>query len=333
MLKLGIIGTNWITDQFIDGIKADGRWELASVYSRTMEKATAYQQKHGFAEAFADIDQFFEEGSFDTVYIASPNSMHYQYARQAIENDKHVIVEKPSFANIDEFAQIEGLLQAHPGVRLLEAARHVHTPLFKAVQAKMAEMTRIQGATLTYMKYSSRYDKVLAGERPNVFTLDFAGGALYDLGVYPVYAAVALFGEPESVVYFPTLIETGADGKGVAVLGYENFEVTLNFGKTANSHMPSEIYGLKDTIVLDNVADFSNASYFDDDQVEHPLATETAANPMKYEIETFTEILQDPTNETQVKNYQKWFLMSKHVNGLLFTLRESAGLDFPSDDQ
>lgn len=333
MLKLGIIGTNWITDQFINGIKDDGRWELASVYSRTAEKAAAYLAKFGFKESFSDINQFFEEGIFDAVYIASPNSMHYQYARQAISNDKHVIVEKPAFTNVDEFAQIEGLLQAHPDVRLLEAARHVHTPVFKAVQAKLTEMDKIQGATLTYMKYSSRYDKVLAGEKPNVFTLDFAGGALYDLGVYPVYAAVALFGEPESVVYFPTLIETGVDGKGIAILGYEDFEVTLNFGKTTNSHMSSEIYGLKDTIVLDDIADFSKASYFDDQQVEHALAVEAADNPMKYEIDVFTQILEDPTNETQIKNYQKWFLMSKQVNGLLFTLRESAGINFPADNQ
>ena len=94
----------------------------------------------------------------------------------------------------------------------------------------------VQGATFTVMKYSSRYDKVLAGDEPypNIFTLKYAGGALMDLGVYAVYGALTMFGQPQSVVYYPTLCKTGVDAKGVAILNYDKFSVTLNFGKTAN---------------------------------------------------------------------------------------------------
>lgn len=331
MLKLGIIGTNWITDQLIDAGNITKQWQLTTVYSRTEEHAREYSHKFDAQEYFTDIDQFFSEGVFDVVYIASPNSLHYQYARQAIENDKHVIVEKPAFTNPDEFSQIEALLQAHSQVRLVEAARHAHTPLFAAVKQQTSNMKQIQGATLTYMKYSSRYDQVLAGKTPNVFSLEFAGGALQDLGVYPVYTALALFGEPNSVVYFPTLIATNADGKGVAILRYDQFEVTLNFGKTANSHLTSEVYGLKDTLVMDNPADLTKAVYYDDQQVAHPIEANVAENSMVPEMQEFAALFEQPDDQAQLAKYQQWFDLSRQVNSLLYTLRQSAGIKFPTD--
>ena len=235
MLKLGVIGTNIITDQMLDAAKTTGKYELTAVYSRTLEHAEKFGKPYGATEFYDDIDKFFEEGDFDVVYIASPNSLHYQQARKAIENDKFIIVEKPAFVNPSEYSAIESLLAAHPKARLVEAARHIHTKIYQAALKKVDEMKEhyVQGATITVMKYSSRFDKVLNGSEPypNIFTLKYAGGALMDLGVYAVYGAVTIYGEPESVVYFPTLTKTGVDGKGVAILNYDKFTVTLNFGK------------------------------------------------------------------------------------------------------
>lgn len=331
MLKLGIIGTHWITDQFIDATVKNGHWQLTSVYSRNLQRARDYGEPKHATEFFDDLDNFFNDGSFDVVYIASPNALHYQQVRLAIENDKHVIIEKPAFTNPDEFSQIEALLQAHPAVRLIEAARQVHTPLFAAVKDQLNEMNTVQGATFTFMKYSSRYDQVLAGETPNVFSPEFAGGALQDLGVYPIYAAAALFGEPDTVVYFPTMIDTGADGKGVAVLKYPDFEVTLNFGKIANSHMPSEIYGLKDTLVMDNIADMTEATYFDENQKAHKLDAVVPDNSMSPEVDDFTKVLEQPNDLNNLKSYETWFKLSRLVNSLTYSLRESAGIKFPNE--
>ncbi|KRM13299.1 Gfo/Idh/MocA family oxidoreductase [Paucilactobacillus suebicus] len=331
MLKLGIIGTHWITDQFIDATVKNGHWQLTSVYSRNLQRARDYGEPKHATEFFDDLDNFFNDGSFDVVYIASPNVLHYQQVRLAIENDKHVIIEKPAFTNPDEFSQIEALLQAHPTVRLIEAARHVHTPLFAAVKDQLNEMNTVQGATFTFMKYSSRYDQVLAGETPNVFSPEFAGGALQDLGVYPIYAAAALFGEPDTVVYFPTMIDTGADGKGGAVLKYPDFEVTLNFGKIANSHMPSEIYGLKDTLVMDNIADMTEATYFDENQKAHKLDAVVPDNSMSPEVDEFTKVLEQPNDLNNLKSYETWFKLSRLVNSLTYSLRESAGIKFPNE--
>ncbi len=88
MIKLGIIGTNWITQQFIDAIKESKRYQLTSVYSRHLDTAKSFADHNGATETFDDLKTFFNEGDFDTLYIASPNSLHFDQAKQAIDHEK-----------------------------------------------------------------------------------------------------------------------------------------------------------------------------------------------------------------------------------------------------
>ncbi len=192
MIKLGIIGTNWITQQFVEAAHATGKYQLTAVYSRTTEKAKKFGEKNGATVFFDNLNAFFESDAIDTIYIASPNSLHFEQAKMGIENDKYVIVEKPIVSNIKQMEVLRETLEKHPQARLFEAARQVHQQNFTVVKGQVAMLDRVQGATLTYMKYSSRYDAVLAGETPNVFTLKFAGGALQDLGVYVMMRLVGL---------------------------------------------------------------------------------------------------------------------------------------------
>lgn len=299
MLKFGIIGTNWITQQFVDAAVESGEWQLTTVYSRHADTAQAFADKNHAAETFTDLDEFFSQGSFDTVYIASPNSLHFAQAKQAIAYGKHVIVEKPAVTNQREFEQLDAVLAAHPDVRLFEAARQIHEVNFKRVKEQISKLAVVQGATLTYMKYSSRYDAVLAGEEPNIFSLNYAGGALQDLGVYLAYDAVGWFGMPEEVAYYPTLTRTGVDGKGVAILRYADFTVTLNVGKTSNSFLPSEINGARDAIVMDNPAELGQVTYQDNDGNVHNIGVTPDDNPMLAEARDFAAVINAQQNIKQ----------------------------------
>ena len=333
MLKLGIIGTHIITDQMLDAAKTTGRYQLTTVYSRTMARAEEFGKPYGATAFFDSLEDFFDEGDFDVVYIASPNSLHYEQVRLAIENDKFIILEKPAFVNPEEFSRIESLLAAHPKARLVEAARHIHTGLFKAAQKQFVQMQHHQGATITVMKYSSRYDQVLADDKPypNIFTKEFAGGALMDLGVYAVYGAVTMYGMPNSVVYFPTMAKTGVDTKGVAILTYDGFSVTLNIGKTSNSHLVTEYYGLKDTLVFDSIFDTTKVTYYDENKTAHAIEAPYFENSMVDELNDFADLFENPSDPEQMKHYQAWLALSRDVNTVMFDLRQSADYTFPAD--
>ncbi|MTV81970.1 Gfo/Idh/MocA family protein [Secundilactobacillus folii] len=328
MIKFGIIGTNWITQQFVEAAQASRLYQLSAVYSRHQETAAAFSAKNGGADTFTDLDDFFKNGVFSTVYIASPNSLHFQQAKQAINAGKHIIVEKPAFENQAEMESIQELLKQNPQIRYFEAARNIHTPNFKAIQEQVEKMPVVQGASLTYMKYSSRYDQVLAGKEPNVFSLRFGGGALQDLGVYPLYDAITLFGMPNEFNYFPEFIQTGVDGKGVAILQYAEFNVTINFGKTTNSYMTSEIYGLKDTIEIDDAGELGEVSYIDADGKRTKISQPVTENPLLPEVRDFARVINEPENVENKADYERWNALSVRVNKMMFNLRQSGKIVF-----
>lgn len=327
MLNLGIIGTNWITQQFIQASQESKSFQLTHVYSRTEQKAKDFAEKvKESVKISTDLEDFFNSDDFSTVYIASPNSLHFQQVKMAIENGKNVIVEKPSFSTTEEFSEIKQLLEKN-NVFFFEAARHIHEDSFEKVSEYIQQHhDKLSGASLTYMKYSSRYDAVLSGEEPNVFSRKFSGGALYDLGVYTVYDAIVWFGKPNEVKYQPEIISTGVDGSGVATLKYDKFDVNLLFGKTKESYIPSEIYFGKDTLWLDNAGTIRDIRIKSSNKSSN-IQTTSYDNPMINEASKFAKIIEDKN----VAEFEKLFGYAQDVNETIYKLRKDAGIKFLAD--
>lgn len=297
-MKLGIMGTNWITDSFIEGAINSGEWNLTAVYSRTEEKAGAFGEKYGDLTYFTDIEEMGKSDALDAVYIASPNALHYQHAVSLLKNKKHVIVEKPIFSTVAELEHAHQIAREN-NVFLFEAARHIQEPNFKRLQENIEKVGTIHGATLAYMKYSSRYDQVLNGEEPNIFSLKFSGGSIVDLGVYPLYSAITLFGEPIKATYFATKLPTGVDGLGPIILEYPTFNITIIQGKNSQSFLPSEIYGQKGTLIVDPLTGIEKITFYDNaTKEETELAGPVVANDMQFEAAEFARIIEQSDRDT-----------------------------------
>ncbi|EAA0351094.1 gfo/Idh/MocA family oxidoreductase [Listeria monocytogenes] len=297
-MKLGIMGTNWITDSFIEGAINSGEWNLTAVYSRTEEKARAFGEKYGELTYFTDIEEMGKSDALDAVYIASPNALHYQHAVSLLKNKKHVIVEKPIFSTVAELEHAHQIAREN-NVFLFEAARHIQEPNFKRLQENIEKVGTIHGATLAYMKYSSRYDQVLNGEEPNIFSLKFSGGSIVDLGVYPLYSAITLFGEPGKATYFATKLPTGVDGLGPIILEYPTFNITIIQGKNSQSFLPSEIYGQKGTLIVDPLTGIEKITFYDNaTKEETELAGPVVANDMQFEAAEFARIIEQSDRDT-----------------------------------
>ncbi|GAK82629.1 possible oxidoreductase [Vibrio ponticus] len=246
MIRLAVIGTNWITDQFIEAALASGQYQLSAIYSRSLESAKAFAAKYAnlspLPVLFDDLAALATCADVDVVYIASPNSFHAPQAMQIMKAGKHVICEKPLAAN-ETLAKEMFAVAEQNGVILYEAFMSMHTPNFKVLQSKLAEIGPITKAFISYCQYSSRYPKYLAGENPNTFNPNFANGSIMDIGFYCLSSAVELFGEPVSVVGQAQLLDSGVDGSGSVMLKYDGFEVVLQHSKTSDSKLPSEIQG------------------------------------------------------------------------------------------
>lgn len=333
MINLGIIGTNWITDQFVQAAHQTGSYQLAAVYSRRLETAQKFGENYGDVEYATDLVTFFAIQHVDTVYIASPNSLHFEQAKQAILAGKNIIVEKPAFSTPQEMDEIIELANQQR-VFFFEAARNIHEQAFKTIADFLPLKDRTIGADFSFMKYSSRYDQVLDGEEPNIFSPHFSGGALVDLGVYPIYAALAWFGMPNESLYFAKKIQTDVDGIGTGILRYEEFDVTIRTGKISDSYQPAEIFLSNGTLVLDAIHSIDEAVFHDrDHQRKIKLSVQRVENPMVEEAAAFAEVILNPTDRTLGTNYEEWVELARNVNQVLYDMRKSAGIVFDADEK
>ncbi|GIZ48982.1 hypothetical protein CKM354_001202300 [Cercospora kikuchii] len=334
-IRYAIVGTNWITDSWIKAAEKAGKWQLHAIYSRTKEQAEKFASKYACSNLYTSLDDLAGDQELDVVYIASPNNLHYEQAKQMLKAKKHVVLEKPATSTSAELDDLFRIAKEE-GVYLIEAYRHIQEANYKLLRKIVNEDKKlgpIYGASFSYCSYSSRYNNVLSGETPNIFSLDFSGGSLVDVGVYPVTFAVALFGKPKTQSYIPTICRTGVDGGGVGILQYDNFGVQINNSKSYQSTAPCEIYGEKGTLTINFTTDIDSLKLWS----PHTKTTEELAGPckrvekpnvnMEEEAAEFARILQ----EKDTTALQELETISRNVLHVTEDMRRQAGINYPAD--
>ncbi|MED4228806.1 Gfo/Idh/MocA family oxidoreductase [Neobacillus cucumis] len=293
MINFATVGTGWITEAFIQAARLSEQYQLVGVYSRTEEKAKQLAQQYNAPNYYTDLEEMAKSDEIQAVYIASPNSLHFEQTLIFLKNKKHVICEKPIFSNSAELATAYKTAEEN-GVFLFEAIRNIHTPNFKILKEKLHMAGQLRSAILPYLQYSSRYDAFLKGEEPNIFSAEYSGGALVDLGVYPIYLAVGLFGEPKKVSYHPVILRSGVDGSGTLLLEYDGFVCTILCSKIVHSVLPCEINGEKGTFVLEDAAPISEILFHDSHTKESQiLSVDQEQQNMVYECINIASIIQN----------------------------------------
>ncbi|MGA9287920.1 MAG: Gfo/Idh/MocA family oxidoreductase, partial [Anaerobacillus sp.] len=210
MVRFGVIGTNKITDNFLEGASELGDFQLTAVYSRTEEKAEAFALKHGVKATFTSLEEMASSDVIDAVYIASPNSFHAEQSILFMNAGKHVLSEKPMASNSVEVKRmIEAAEENH--VLLMEAMKSTVMPNMQMVRENLHKIGQIRRFVANYGQYSSRYDAYKEGTVLNAFNPTFSNGSLMDIGVYGVYPVVSILGKPNSIKAEGVMLESGVD--------------------------------------------------------------------------------------------------------------------------
>ena len=219
---LGTIGTGTIVRSILDGVVRTEGIRCTAVYSRSEGKGKEFAEAYGVKKVYTNLADLMNDSEINFIYIASPNDLHYSQAKMALEHGKNVLCEKPL---TPEKAQADELIRlaAEKGLLLLDAVPTPYLPNFQILQNHLPRIGRVRLVLCNYSQYSSRYDNLLAGELPNVFSLSHAGGCLQDLNFYNIYLNVALFGEPHAAIYYPNRESGQADTSGIMILHYDDF--------------------------------------------------------------------------------------------------------------
>lgn len=252
-MKIASVGTSWITETFLSAAKTVPGIEQTAVYSRRKETAEAFAAKTGAAKTYTDLAALAADPEIDGVYIASPNRFHYEQSKFLLNAGKNVLCEKPATTTEAEMRELIALAESKKLV-YAEAIMSIHTDAFSTVKNTLGTLGRIRTARLDFCQLSSKYPLFLAGKNPNIFNPEMHAGSLMDIGVYNLYIAAALFGDPEQIVSDAVFLDNGADASGAAILRYPGLSVSMSWSKVGQQFAPSEIIGDAGTLSIGSIS-------------------------------------------------------------------------------
>jgi predicted dehydrogenase len=214
-LRWGILGTGGIATSFTLDLIANGL-TVAAVGSRTQESADAFAATHGIPTAHGSYEELVADPNVDAIYVSTPHPFHYESAKLVLKAGKHALVEKPFTLNAAEAREIIDLAATQNRV-VLEAMWTRWLPHMVRVHEIIAAGTLGEVRTVIADHNQNLPDD--PGHRIN--NPELGGGALLDLGIYPVSFAWDIFGKPASItaISSPTA-STGVDRQTAILLGY-----------------------------------------------------------------------------------------------------------------
>lgn len=325
MIRFAVIGTNWITRQFVDAAHETGKYKLTAVFSRSLEQAQTFANDYPVEHLFTSLEEMAKSDAIDAVYIASPNSLHFPQTRLFLSHKKHVICEKPLASNLQEVEAAIACARENQMV-LFEAFKTASLPNFILLKQSLTKVGKVRKAFINYCQYSSRYQRYLDGENPNTFNPAFSNGSIMDIGFYCLASAVALWGEPHSVQATASLLDSGVDAHGVVVMDYGDFSVTLQHSKVSDSVLPSEIQGEAGSLVVEKISECQKVSFVPRGSKAQELTQPQHINTMLYEAETFARLVEE--NEIN----HPGLAISRTTAKLQTEIRRQTGVKFPADD-
>lgn len=327
-MKLGIVGTGTIVEEVLpvlQQVKGLSCYGICGT-KRSEAKAEKLKEQYQMKLAVSDYEKLLDS-EIDTVYIAVPNLLHFEMAKEAVLRGKHVIVEKPMTANERQAEELCALAKKQ-GVFLFEAITTRYQSNYQFIKEQLPTIGKIKMAVCNFSQYSRKYDRFQNGENIPVFDAKQAGGAMMDLNLYNIQYLEGLFGEPQSVHYTANM-EKGIDTSGVAVLSYPGFQAVAIGAKDCQGQPEYRIEGSEGYIAQNspcNVCGAVTIHYRDGREVSYDGNGD--AHRMYAEFVSFVK-------EIASKDTAACYEMLDHsiaVSRILIRARADAGIVFPCDE-
>ena len=205
-INWAVIGVGVIANEMVNSLIKDNR-NIYSVANRTQKKAIDFANKYNIKKVYDNIDDVFTDSNVDAIYIATPHNTHLNFIKKAIENNKHVLVEKSITLNSDELNEVIELANKK-NVIIAEAMTIYHMPLYKKIKEVLAsnKLGKINLITMNFGSFKE-YDM-----NNRFFNMNLAGGAMLDIGVYALSFIRYFFtSNPDKLLSQVMKAKTGVD--------------------------------------------------------------------------------------------------------------------------
>jgi predicted dehydrogenase len=217
VLKWGVLAPGEIARDFVNAIHAHTDQRAVAVAGRSVERAQAFAQAAGIGRWHESHEALVTDPGVDIVYVASPHSEHKRLALLAIAAGKHVLVEKPVAMTAAEAREIRDAARS-AGVFAMEGMWTRYLPQTDVMMQLKADGV-LGDLQLVLADFGTRGPTDPEGR---VYNPALGGGALLDLGIYPIWFSHLWFGKPKTITAIGNLTSTGVDARTAMVLGYDN---------------------------------------------------------------------------------------------------------------
>ena len=246
-IKWGIIGLGNIASQFASDLLVLQDAELTAVASRDFSKGQQFAEKFNAFKVYDSYDLIFADLEVEIIYIATPHNSHAELSIKALENGKHVLCEKPM------------ALSYQDAVRMVEASKKHNRFFMEAFWTRFIPsiqdvLQKVDKGVIGDVNYINADFAFYGSETENkrLFDKKLGGGALFDIGVYPLFLSYILLGNPKEILAKAIMHKNEVDLQTSIILQYESAQAVLHASIVSDSDMKASISGTEGRIHLNS---------------------------------------------------------------------------------
>ena len=318
-IRWGIIGLGKIANKFATDLVTIENIELVAVASRSQQNADEFAAKYNCKKAYNSYLALVNDPEVDAVYIATPHSFHKAHTILCLQHKKAVLCEKPFAMNLQEVTEMIAVAKEN-NVLLMEALWTFFLPHFNYVleMVKSDKYGKLKEVEADF-GFKSKYDV-----ESRLLKKEIGGGSLLDIGIYPIFAALATLGNPDSIEAKATFFETGADSECTIVFNYKEAKATLK--STLLEETPTEA-----------IFTFEKAVIKIHTRFHEPASVNVLANGKEettdfdcktigynFEAEHFSQLIRDGKKESDIMTFE----FSRNLITTLDKVRNCIGLEY-----
>jgi scyllo-inositol 2-dehydrogenase (NADP+) len=324
-IKWGFIGTGWIAQKFANALKETERAELYAIGSRSIESARMFAERFNAPKVYGSYEEVARDPEVDVIYIATPHNLHCVNTLLCLENNKHVLCEKPFGVNGKEVR------------KMIAAAKERDLFLMEALWTRflpniIKTKEIVDSGELGKVKLLTAYfDSVSPGGPDHRhFNIDLCGGSLLDLGIYNVFLALLLLGQPEQ---FKALADTGSNGVdnsiGILFKYPGDSLAVLHSSFVAETPKLAEIHCEKGKIVLEHLWFCpGDIKIVYNDGREEAVKFKFRGNGYNYEAQEVVDCIAAGKRESSLMSHE----FSLKLIDMLDAIRKECGIVYPKHD-
>jgi predicted dehydrogenase len=323
-MKFSILGPGGIARSLAATVKALDEVEAYAVASRDYGRAKAFADEWGFQKAYGSYEEMLEDPQVELVYVATPHSHHYQYAKMSLEHGKHVLIEKAFTVNEKQARELIALSE-EKNLLLAEAIWTRYMPGRRMIDEVVASGVIGEVTSLTAnLGYPLR--NVDRMQNPNL-----AGGALLDLSVYPInFALMTFHGQVKDVQASAVMSPRGIDWRNSITLTFEDGKMAvLHSNMLALLDREGVINGEKGYIKVRNINNCEEISVYNEArEVTARYEVPKQITGYEYEVLACMKAIQEGKNECPEMPHSEILRVMK----LMDQVREIWGMRYPCED-